>query len=77
VRLNCPHYMHELVLRVFVLSMERGTRESALASELVDRLHRHGVVERGVIKQGFTRLVQRCDDLGLDVRTPPLVPPRM
>ena len=123
LRMQCPHYMHELVLRLFVLALERGTRETCLASALVDRLHRHGLLEASVAKQvcgrlasgfcvlssvgcgvwggvgcgvaasqravlshvlshlardvsclhasplqGFVRLMQRCDDLSLDVR---------
>lgn len=43
-RLGAPHYLHELVLRLFVRAIERGERETSLASALTDRLSRHGVL---------------------------------
>lgn len=65
-RLASPHYLHELVVRVFVLAIDHGEREVRLASNLVEHLHHKGVLTREVARLGYVRLLERCDDLSLD-----------
>lgn len=69
--LASPHFLHELVLRLGVLSVEAGDRAVTSASELLAALADEGVLTQSVAALGLCRLLERASDLALDVREAP------
>lgn len=72
-RLASPHFLHEAVLRLGLLAVERTEREVGLAASLLSALTLEGVLGHRVARLGFWRLLERLDDAALDAPRAPIL----
>lgn len=66
VELDHPEYHHEFVKAVISRSLDKHDRERELASNLLPRLYPN-VITHSKIVEGFTTLLERIEDLKLDI----------
>jgi len=64
--LDCGQFQHEIVKVLVSKSMDLHDRERELASELLPRLH-PDVVPYEKVREGFTALLEKIEDLVLDI----------
>lgn len=66
VELDHPNYHHEIVKSVISKSLDKHDRERELASHLLPTLYPN-VISHDKIVEGFTTLLERIEDLQLDI----------
>eukprot|EP00300_Choanocystis_sp_HF-7_P034571 c4740_g1_i1.p1 GENE.c4740_g1_i1~~c4740_g1_i1.p1 ORF type:complete len:381 (+),score=76.89 c4740_g1_i1:112-1143(+) len=65
--LRSDHFHHEVVKRALITGFERGFRARGLVSKLLGSLARSGCVSSDQMALGFRRVLERIEDIKLDV----------
>jgi len=66
IELEAPSFMHEVVKRLVVLSLDHSLPEQALARALLGRLHAQALLSPEQLALGCKRLLEALPDLRLD-----------
>eukprot|EP01083_Nonionella_stella_P089226 248918_1 len=71
--LSVPHFHHEFVKQVFVICLDRKSREIGLAENLLVMLVKEGLVSREELAKGFDRIQKDLVDIKIDAPHAPTV----
>ncbi len=64
-------FLHELVHSLYRTAMDYGNREADLAASFVAHLHKANILTTAAIRLGMCKLIERMDDIALDVPNAP------
>merc|ERR1711937_509900 len=69
--LEAPHFMHELVSKAIIMSLDHGTSGQLRAHQLLQTANELGIVTPTQVAQGVERVLASLHDIVIDVPKAP------